>query len=202
MTIRSRFQLLCAPWLMLACCLGCAADQPGAAAKILPAVTPGCLLAGDGELRVQMRGAIHTDLHWPNSSVQCDGDIRPDGKGLRITFSGRWHGTVSNALARDHQLRFIFGVDIVDHSTGVATVYPTNLTLIVEGEQTLFATLGDEKCAVENLERTPLLASANRLDKVRARGYCLGPAESANGAARLLIPTFDFTGVLRHGESK
>jgi hypothetical protein len=196
-----RFTQLIAPTLLAMVCLGCAADQPDAGGKPVLASTASCLATGDGELRAELRGNIDADLLWNNSEMQCDGSIRPDGKGLRVTLAGRWHGKLGDAAAADHQLRFIFGIDLVDQAPGVARVFPTNLTVIIEGERTLFTTHGDTGCAVETLERTALLASANRKDKVRVRGYCLSPAESADGTARLLVPTFDFTGVVRHGES-
>ena len=72
---------------------------------------------------------------------------------------------------------------------------PTNLTVILEGEQQLFATRGDQHCAVESLERSPLPSAGSRRNLVHARGYCLGPATNAAGDARLLVPTFEFTGV-------
>jgi hypothetical protein len=198
---RPRFALLLTPTLLAMGGLGCSADKPDLGGKPVPASTAGCVTTGDGELRADLRGSIDTDLLWSNVDMQCDGSIRPDGKGLRVTIAGRWHGKLGAAAAADHQLRFIFGVDLVDQAPGAATVFPTNLTVIIEGEQTLFATHGDSSCAVETLQRTPLQTTGKRDERVKVRGYCLGPAESADGTARLLVPTFDFTGVVRHGES-
>jgi hypothetical protein len=83
-------------------------------------------------------------------------------------------------------------VDPHDVASGDAQALPTNLTVIVEGEKQLYSTVGDAHCAVESLDRTPLAAGRNR---VHARGYCLGPASSIGGDARVLVPTFEFTGV-------
>ena len=77
---------------------------------------------------------------------------------------------------------------------------PTNLTVIVEGEKLMFATLGDEKCAVEQLERHALPSPATKA-RVQARGYCTDPADSATGDERLLIATFDFAGFINTGDT-
>lgn len=172
-------------------CAACAADhdQPGARSATPGAgAATGCLVAGGGYLQAQLRGAVVADLNWNNAQMQCEGSPRPDGHGLRLTFAGSLPDTT-------HHLRFIFGIDERDTAAGAARALPTNLTVILEGEQQLYATRGDEHCAVESLERTPLDASGGRKNRVHARGYCVDPATSLAGDARLLVPTFEFTGV-------
>jgi hypothetical protein len=71
--------------------------------------------------------------------------------------------------------------------------------VILEGAKQMFATRGDDRCAVETLERTPL-ANAGHQDRVHVRGYCTGPANELAGDSRLLIPTFEFTGVVNTGD--
>lgn len=169
------------------------AQQPAAAT-----VAAGCLAAGSGYLRAQLRGAVDADLDWSGTDMQCDGSPRPDGHGIRLTFAGRLPSQPagSGQDARPaRQLRFIFGIDERDTAAGAALALPTNLTVILEGEQQLFATRGDQLCAVETLERVALPETDGSRNRVHARGYCLGPATNAAGDARLLVPTFEFTGV-------
>lgn len=143
------------------------------------------MTGGDGFLRAQLRGAVVADLDWDNDDMQCDGGPRPDGKGMRVTFAGELPGS--------HQLRFIFGIDERDVAAGAAQAMPTNLTVILEGEQ-IFGTRGSGQCAVESLERTPLEQTGGSKYRVVARGYCVGPATNTTGDARVLVPTFEFTG--------
>lgn len=151
-----------------------------------------CLPAGDGFLNARLRGAIDADIAWTNETMSCEGGSRPDGRGVRATFAGLLPPPQPGAPAR--QLRLIFGIDLADAAAGAAQVLPTNLTLIVEGEQMLFATRGNARCAVETLERRPLLASGTGVERIEARGYCTAPATDAEGETRVLLSRFEFAG--------
>jgi hypothetical protein len=177
-------------------CTACAPESPPASPSTSTAA--GCLTTGDGALRAQLRGALDADLAWSNAQMQCDGGVRPDGKGVRVTVAGPLLATTAGTAATSaapRSLRFIFGIDLHDSAAGAAQVLPTNITVIVEGEQQLYATQGDDKCAVETLERAPI-ASAKGVERVRVRGYCTGPASDLAGIQRVLIPTFDFTALV------
>jgi hypothetical protein len=171
---------------------GACADHPAGNSATPAAAEAGCLTTGDGNLEARLRGAIVADLAWKNSQMQCEGGVRPGGDGIRVTIAG--------PLPDGKQLRFIFGIDPHDTASGVAQALPTNLTVIMEGGQQLYATRGDDKCAIESLQRIPVPGSNGRLDRVRARGYCIGPASDLAGATRLLIPTFSFTALMSNGE--
>jgi hypothetical protein len=71
-----------------------------------PAATPGCLPTGNGYLRARIRGALDLDLDWRNAELQCEGELRPDGSGLRISFAGPEH-------ADGRRTRLVFGVGSV-----------------------------------------------------------------------------------------
>lgn len=160
-----------------------------------------CLAGGDGSLKARVRGAIDADIDWSNAQMTCEGGMRPGGKGVRASIAGPLvakDGTVS-------RLRFIFGIALRDAAQGEAQVLPTNLTVILEGKQTVFATLGDDKCAVENLEVAPLMArsagsNGPARQHIKARGYCIGPATDLQGTQRVLVSTFEFTSQVNSGD--
>ena len=152
-----------------------------------------------------MRGAIEADINWTNAQMSCEGGMRPDRKGVRVTLAGPMPKDAKGA-----RIRFVFGIAMKDTASGVAQALPTNLTIIVEGRQQLFATRGDNKCAVEQFDVTPLLAhgtgagasasaSAGK-QRVHARGYCTGPASDLQGTQRVLVSTFDFTSQINSGD--
>jgi hypothetical protein len=166
--------------------LAAAAAAPLPAPTATPAAAPGCLADGSGYLRARLRGAVDLDLAWRDPELHCEGGARPDGSGLRVTIAGP-------AQSNGRRLRFVFG--IAAGSEGVtASARPTNLTLIFEGEQRLFATLGEERCTTETLhqQRIGALGGAQRSWKIEASGFCTAPAQTLDGSQRVLVTRFDY----------
>jgi hypothetical protein len=184
----------------------CASDSGESGHKDPGAATAshgGCIADGGGALQAQLRGALTADLNWSNDHMQCEGGARPDGKGLRVTLAGPLPVAAAGAGEKKpaRQLRFIFGIDFHDQAVGRAQALPTNVTVILEGEGRMFATRGSDRCAVESLERRPLETEGGRYERVHVRGYCTEPAAELAGDARLLVPTFEFTGRVATGEA-
>jgi hypothetical protein len=178
---RLRLTLLCACSLVTA--------APGVAiADASPAARQGCLPAGNGYLRARIRGAMNLDIDWHNAEIECDGGPRPDGSGLRVSFAGPRH-------ADGRRLRLVFGVGSV-HEGRTGRALPTNLTVIFEGEERLFATRGEDYCTVDELkqERLGALGGPLRSWRIVARGFCTSPASTLNSDARILVTRFDFAG--------
>jgi hypothetical protein len=160
----------------------------GGGAGAAPAASKGCLAAGNGYLRAQIRGAVNLDVNWHNAELQCEGGPRPDGSGLRIAFAGPQH-------ADGRRLRLVFGVEAVREGREGREL-PTNLTVIFEGENRLFATRGDDHCTVDELrqDRVGALGGPVRVWRVSARGFCIAPASTLSSDARILVSSFDFAG--------
>ena len=176
--------------LRLLLCAGCLVTAPPGAviADASPAATHGCLPAGNGYLRARIRGAMNLDIDWHNAEIECDGGLRPDGSGLRVSFAGPRH-------ADGRRLRLVFGVGSV-HEGRPGRALPTNLTVIFEGEERLFATRGEDHCTVDELkqERLGALGGPLRSWRIVARGFCTSPASTLNSDARILVTRFDFAG--------
>jgi hypothetical protein len=68
--------------------------------------------------------------------------------------------------------------------------------VIFEGERRLFATRGEDRCTVDELEqeRVGALAGPRRSYRIVARGFCISPATTLNGDGRILVSRFDFAG--------
>jgi hypothetical protein len=165
-----------------------AATGLGAAAGLGSAAGPAagataCLPSGDGYLHAHLAGAIEANVDWPNSGTRCEGGPRDKPPGVRLSFR-RAHGGKTDLL-------FVFGV------TGVREGQPAreagvNLTIIVQGTNRIFGTLGDSRCTVDSLTQ-------RRLDKagayrVEARGFCTQPAHAVRGEGAVLVSTFEFAG--------
>lgn len=172
-------------------------DAPVGAAplKVLPAADSdkrddahGCLETGNGYLRARIRGALKLDVDLHNAELQCDGGARPDGSGIRVSFAGP-------VRSDGRRLRMVFGVGTATEGAAGKEL-PTNLTVIFEGEQRLFATRGEDKCTVDQLsqERVGALGGRLRSYRIVARGFCIAPAKALNDEQTLLVNSFDFAG--------
>jgi hypothetical protein len=164
-----------------------------------------CLPGERGYLRASLRGAIDSELDWRGASIQCEGGARPDGRGIRVSFLGP-------ADAHGRRLRLVFGVAAAPGSARTAAA-ATNVTVIVEGGARVYATRGDQRCAIDALvqEALPVAnppgpapgpAAAGRLYRVAARGYCIDPATLLDGTDPLYINRFDFAGVARFEDNE
>ena len=132
----------------------CACDALAVAGDIAPAASA-CLAAGDGAMQARVRGAIDADVNWTNAQMSCEGGMRPDRKGIRVTLAG----PMPHCRRQMRDFALCSAIALEDTAPGTAQALPTNLTVILEGQQQLFATRGDDKCAVEQFEVTPLLAA-------------------------------------------
>jgi hypothetical protein len=136
---------------------------------------------------------VELDLDWKNADMQCEGGPRPPGRdntsnGVRVSIGGPARGD-------GHRIRLVFGI------AGVREGHPgeslrTNVTVLFEGENRIFATQGDDKCTVDSLtqERVERLGPGPAIYRVVARGFCLGPASSLSREERVLLTSFDFAG--------
>jgi hypothetical protein len=159
-----------------------------------PATQAGCLLAGDGYLRARVRGALDLDLDWKDAQMQCEGAPRPSGNGVRISIGGPLRG-------EGRRIRLVFGIaGVGEGESGQAL--RTNVTLLFEGEQRIFATLGDDKCTVDSLsqQRVETLGQSRAIYRVIVRGFCLGPASNPTRTERVIVTSFDFAGRVEFGD--
>jgi hypothetical protein len=165
-----------------------ATPPTGTSAESAPGA--GCLVSGDGYLRARLRGALALDLDWKDSDMECAGGPRPPGKagshGIRVSIAGPLRG-------EGRRIRLVFGIAGVGEGTGGESLR-TNVTLLFEGEQRVFATQGDDKCTVDSLtqQRIGSLGAPRAAYRVVARGFCLGPASSLSQGERVFLTSFDF----------
>jgi hypothetical protein len=157
--------------------------------------THGCLPSGGGYLRASIRGALKLDVSLHDAELECDGGPRPDGSGIRVSFAGP-------ERSDGRRLRMVFG--IAKATEGVpGRELPTNLTVIFEGEQRMFATRGEDKCTVDefNQEREGALGGPIRTYRVIARGFCIAPVKALSGEQSILVNSFDFAGHITFEDS-
>ena len=180
-------------WLIFALPALPADGAPGLGSA-LPA---GCLPGDRGYLQASLRGALQAQLDWRGPALVCQGGRRADQHGIRLSLGGPLPDS-------GRRLRIIIGLDVPPAQHAAAPT-AANVTVIVEGENRIYATRGADHCSVEALRQDPLpvaaksAGSAPRMAQFRvaARGYCIDPLPAvttgATGAAdRIYIDRFDF----------
>lgn len=160
-----------------------------------PPTTPteraACLATGDGYLRAHLAGAIDAHIDWPNSGTRCEGESRDKPPGVRLSFQRVPSGGAN--------LLFVFGITGIRegkpaHAAGV------NLTVIVQGTNHIYGTLGDTRCTVDSLTQRQLAVKGSY--RIEARGFCTQPAHAVRGDGDLLVNTFEFAGLVRYDAEK
>jgi hypothetical protein len=191
---------LCA--LLITLCVVAACSRPGDVPRSAAGLSQADCLPGErGFLRAKFRGAIEAEADWHGADLQCEGGSRPDGSGVRVSFLGP-------ADLKGQRLRLVFGIG-AKPGLGASHSVPTNVTVIVEGAKLLYATQGADKCEVESMVQEPVIISnaaarstLMREYRIAARGYCIDPASSLDGKARLYIDRFDFAGLARFNDNE
>jgi hypothetical protein len=165
--------------------------QTSVAPHAKAALTTACLESGDGYLRARLGGAIDARIDWPNSGTRCQGEPKDKPAGVRMSFQ--------RASPSPPDLLFVFGI------TGVREGKPAratgvNLTVIVQGTNRIYGTLGDSRCTVDSLTQRPLPTKGSY--RLEARGFCTQPAHSVRGKDAVLVSTFEFAGLVNFDTEK
>jgi hypothetical protein len=160
---------------------------PGSVAPPAAAAAPAnCLSSGDGYLRARMAGAVEARINWTNSGLRCQGETRDAPPGVRLSFQHR---------GAKPDLLFVFGLTGVREGR-TAHAVATNLTVIVQGTDRIYGTLGDSRCTVDSLSQRRL--GSGKSYRLEARGFCTQPAHAVRGEGAVFVSTFEFAGVVNY----
>ena len=162
-------------------------NLPGALAPPPATRAPSnCLDSGDGYLHARLAGAVEARINWSNSGLRCQGETRDTPPGVRLSFQR--HGAKPDLL-------FVFGLTGVREGRPAHAV-ATNLTVIVQGTDRIYGTLGDSRCTVDSLSQRRL--GPGKRYRLEARGFCTQPAHAVRGDDAVLVSTFEFAGVVNY----
>jgi hypothetical protein len=150
-----------------------------------------CLSSGDGYFRARVAGAIEAKIDWPNSGTRCQGEPRDKPPGVRLSFQRASGGTPD--------LLFVVGITGVSQGHSLREA-GANLTVIVQGTNRIFGTLGDSRCTVDSLTQRALKIPGSY--RVEARGFCTQPAHAVRGDGAVLVSTFEFAGLVTYDTHK
>jgi hypothetical protein len=169
---------------------GCAqSDPPAGKDEARASGDPSrCTPSSEGYVRARLQGAIDAEIDWSDPASQCRGVMRPSGDGVRFLFKG--------TVADDpHPMLLLIGAGPLRAGESTRNV-PANVTVIREGAAEVFATQGDDRCALDEIAQVPVETSGGKLYRVTGRGYCTQPARAVAGDGAVLLSRFDFVSIV------
>ncbi len=148
-----------------------------------------CLMDQEGYWEGRLFGSAPMDVNWRGAELQCAGNARPNGKGLRLFFAGK------PGAGQDRVLLVLgFATDIA----GLAgTEHPVSVTLIDEASSQFFHSPGDRCFA--RLRPLTVLGGETGSYRVDGELYCVGAIAAVSGDATLTIGDMRFSGRLTLG---
>ncbi len=140
----------------------------------------------DGQLEVDLFGAIAGQVRWTADVLRCEGMPRPDGAGARLRFAGPFG-------ADEQPIAFIVAVPSLEPGA-VGTELASNVTLIAEGQGRFFSTPDLDDCWTDISAQTPLEAEGRY--SIEGQVYCIAPLPEVNGGGSVSIDGFTFSGLV------
>ncbi|MFZ2507740.1 MAG: hypothetical protein WAW79_04610 [Steroidobacteraceae bacterium] len=152
-----------------------------------------CLPGDDGFLSMRLRGSLDADVEWREPELECTGMPRPDGRGLRLRFSGPLPGA--------GKLAVVFAAPSLGMGLSARGV-PVNVTLLDQAGERIYSTQGDSRCVFDQVEQLAITDSASPVRSIRvtARGFCTASARALDGDGAVLLTRFDFSGFVTYSE--
>jgi len=139
----------------------------------------------DAYLSTQLYGGIARQISWSSAELGCESMLRPDGKGVRLRFTGK---------AADSRIAIILALPELQRGSTVSEL-PTVVTLTVEGSGRFFSTPSLASCWSDIVTQDPVEDSADRYD-IDGTLYCVAPLGEINGDAAISIPELEFRGIV------
>lgn len=146
-----------------------------------PAAEPTC--SRDAYLSARLYGSIEREIRWSSEDLQCESMLRPDGKGVRLRFTGTAAGS---------RLAIILALPELQPGLDAAES-PTVVTLMVEGSGRFFSTPTAETCW-SDVSAHDMLDGSQDQHAISGTLYCVAPLGEINGDAAISIPEMSFRG--------
>lgn len=158
-----------------------------AAGCAMLALSPQALAAqqdcgADSHLGTRLYGALDQQIDWSRESLQCESMGRPQGKGIRLRFSG------PASESGDH-LTVIIALPSLRAGESKKEL-PANLTLIEDTAGRFYGSKGTNSCWAD-IEQE-LLSAETTMYSVSGKVYCINPLVQVNGEGSVRFEEIEF----------
>jgi hypothetical protein len=175
-----------APGLCLLVLLGACQEAPDTPAEQLePEVVADSNCGNNARLTTELYGSIARQIEWSAAELHCESMLRPEGKGVRLRFTGN---------AADNQLSIILALPELQRGATAAET-PTVVTLTVEGSGRFFTTPTLGSCWSDIVTQELIEDGGDTYD-ISGMLYCVAPLGEINGDAAISIPEMAFRGIV------
>jgi hypothetical protein len=175
-----------APGLFLLMLLGACQKAPDSPAEPQePEVVVESNCGDSAHLRTELYGSIARQIKWSAEELRCESMLRPNGKGVRLRFTGN---------AADSQLSIILALPELQRGAS-GPESPTVVTLTVEGSGRFLTTPTLESCWSDIVTQELIEDGGDAYD-ISGTLYCVAPLGEINGDAAISIPEMAFRGIV------
>ncbi len=140
---------------------------------------------GNGRLSTTLYGSIAREISWSADALRCESMRRPEGKGVRLRFTG--------SIAEDELSIILALPELLPGTTHPES--PTVVTLTVQGSGRFFTTATLDSCWSDIRAQDPIGNGGSRYD-ISGTLFCVAPLGEINGNAAISIPEMAFRGIV------
>lgn len=174
-----------APGLFLLLLSACQEAPDAPAQQPEPEVVIDSSCGDNGRLATELYGSIARQIEWSAGELHCESMLRPDGKGVRLRFTGN---------AADNRLSIILALPDLQRGATEAES-PAVVTLTVEGSGRFFTTATLESCWSDIVTHERIEDGGDTYD-IGGTLYCVAPLGEINGDGAISIPEMAFRGIV------
>lgn len=142
----------------------------------------------EGYLSGQLFGAIDLDFDWSGAALACEGNARPENRGLRLFFAGQPHYAAE-------RLVLVLGID-ADLDDLAGSEHAVKLTIIDE-DQARFFNSGEGRCWTRVDEVVAYAPGGSY--RVDGELYCAGALPSLTDSTSVTPGSIVYSGRLTLG---
>ncbi len=161
---------------------------------LAPRAMSACVMDQDGYLRGPVFGAVQTTLDWQGEHMRCDGMLRPEGRGIRLVFSGPRQAGPGDLVIVMGLAEAELGIDKGELAA--------NVTIIDEATGRFYATQKEPRCWTQITSQLRLSGTVEETWRLDGRLYCASALAALTGPESITLGEINYSGVMKPAEQQ
>jgi hypothetical protein len=161
---------------------------------LAPREMSACVMDQDGYVRGQLYGAVQTSLDWSGADMLCDGMSRPQGRGIRLVFSGP---------RGEDEAGLVIVVGLEEAELGIDKGELTaNVTIIDRGTGMFYSTQQVPRCWSQITSQLMLSGTAEETWRLDGRLYCASALAALTGPGSVTLDELEYSGIMKPADEQ